>query len=200
MNKLVSYSSYFVYFLLNELETYSNIKGIILFGSVARGDANKDSDVDIFIDVNKKTKNFEKITKKIISDFYKSRQALLFKNKGIDNKINLIIGKLNEWKDLETSIESTGIILYGKYVSSGVRGRKYALIFWDKIGKNRGAFLNKIYGFKVGKKEYKGLVEILGGKRTGKSSVMIPIEHREEILKLLKKYKVNAKIMEIFGK
>tara|TARA_Y100000310_G_C20673541_1_gene811576 strand:- start:1477 stop:2076 length:600 start_codon:yes stop_codon:yes gene_type:complete len=199
MNKLISYSSYFVSFLLDELEESSNIRRIILFGSAARGDASKDSDIDIFINVSKKTKNFEKIAKKVVMDFYKSRQALLFKNKGIDNKINLIVGKLDEWKDLKRSIESTGIVLYGRYVPSGVRGKKYTLIFWNKIGKNRGAFLNKIYGFKVGEKEYKGLIENFGGKKTGKSSIMIPIEYREEILKLIRKYKVNAKITEVFS-
>src|SRR3989344_7815435 len=145
--KIRAYASYFASFLINNLDDFSNLKSIILFGSVVRGEADKDSDVDIFIDVKKLNKNKEKEIKKILEGFYKSREALLFKTFGIDNKINLIIGRLDEWKDLKRSIESTGIVLYGKYSYGGKGERKYAVIFWDKIGKNRGAFLNKLYGF-----------------------------------------------------
>ena len=174
------------------------INKIILFGSVSRGEATKESDIDIFIVVNKLTKIFEKKLNKLTEEFYNSRNALIFKNKGIDNKINLIIGKLEEWKNLKESIESTGIVLYGGYVASGIKGQKYALFYWNKIEKNRGAFLNKIYGFKVGKKEYKGLIEVFKGEKIGKSSLMVPIEYKREILKLIKKYKVNTKILEIY--
>ncbi len=194
-----SYASYFVSYLLFNLKNSDNISKIILFGSVAKGEADKKSDVDIFIEVKKKTKKFEREIEKIIDNFYKSREALIFKSRKIDNKINIIVGKLDEWKDLKKSIESTGIVLYGAYVSSGkLKGRKYAIFFWDKIGKNRGAFLNKIYGFSSKKKKYKGLIEILKGRKLGKSSIMIPVEHINEIMKLLKHYKVNSKIIEVY--
>ena len=194
----LSYASYFVSYLINKIDSLDNIHKIILFGSVARGEDTKESDIDIFIEVEKSTKIFEKNLNKLTDDFYKSRESLIFKNKGVDNKINLIIGRINEWKDLKKSIESTGVILYGGYTPSGIKGQKYVLFYWNKIGKNRGAFLNKIYGFKVGKKEYKGLIEIFGGKKIGKSSIMIPIEYKREILKLIKKYIVHAKIIEVY--
>ncbi|MCH7568712.1 MAG: nucleotidyltransferase domain-containing protein [Nanoarchaeota archaeon] len=193
------YVSYFVSYLLNELNDLSNIKQIILFGSVAISEARKDSDIDIFVDINKRNEKLKNKIKKITEEFYKSREALLFKTRKIDNKINVIIGKLDEWKDLRNSIESTGIVLYGPYISSKVKGRKYTVFYWDKIEKNRGAFLNKVYGFKVKDKRYKGLIEELNGKKLGKSSVMIPVEHRNEIIKLLKKYRVNSKILEVYA-
>ena len=195
---LKSYASYFVSYVLMNLKNIENIEKIILFGSVAKNEADKKSDVDIFIELKKENKKIKNEIEKLLSDFYKSREALLFKIKGIDNKINLIIGKFNEWKELKKSIESTGVILYGRYVSSSISGKKYAIFFWNKIEKNRGAFLNKIYGFKVKNKTYKGLLENLNGKKIGKSSIMIPIEYREDIIKLLKKYKVNAQIIEIY--
>jgi len=195
---LKSYASYFVSYVLMNLKNIENIEKIILFGSVAKNETDKESDVDIFIELKKENKKIKNEIEKLLSDFYKSREALLFKIKGIDNKINLIIGKFNEWKELKKSIESTGVILYGRYVSSSISGKKYAIFFWNKIEKNRGAFLNKIYGFKVKNKTYKGLLENLNGKKIGKSSIMIPIEYREDIIKLLKKYKVNAQIIEIY--
>ncbi|MBU0761096.1 MAG: nucleotidyltransferase domain-containing protein [Nanoarchaeota archaeon] len=193
-----AYASYFVSYLLKELKNDEKIKSIILFGSGARGEAVRDSDIDIFVDVKKKNKLFEKEIEKLLKSFNKSRESLIFKSKGVDNKINVIVGKLDEWKDLRKSIESTGIILYGRYNFGGKGEKKHAVIFWQGIGKNRGAFLNKLYGFSVKGKRYKGLVESLGGKKLGKSSIMIPVEHREEVVKVLKKYEVNAKIVEVY--
>ena len=111
MNNLKSYASYFVSYFLDNLNNV-NFEKIILFGSVAREEATKESDIDIFIEIKKENKKLEIEIKKILENFYKSREALLFKAKRIDNKINLIIGKLEEWKDLRDSIENTGIILY----------------------------------------------------------------------------------------
>lgn len=196
---LRAYASYFISYLLTNLKDVDKIDNIILFGSVAKGDYTKNSDVDIFIETKKGNAKFSKEILSILNEFYKSREALYFKVKGVENKINLIIGKLNEWGEIKKSIDGTGIVLYGKYVPTGIKGKKYALIFWDNIGKNRGAFLNKLYGFKVKNKFYKGLVEQLNGKKCGKSNIMVPIQHKEEILKLIKHYKVNAKIIDIYA-
>ena len=193
------YASYFVSYLLMNLRSIENIERIILFGSVAKGEPAEESDVDIFIWLKKENKKSKTEIDKVLSDFYESREASLFKLKRIDNKINLITGRLDNWKELEKSIESTGIVLYGKYVSSGIRGKKYSIIFWDKIEKNRGAFLNKIYGFKVKEKKYKGLLEEFKGRKLGKSSIMIPAEYGGDIFKLLRKHKVNSKIIEVYA-
>jgi len=193
-----AYASYFVSYLLANLKRRDRIKQIILFGSVAKGGATKRSDVDIFIELRKESKKLRKEINEILENFYKSRGALLFKSKGIFNKINVIVGKLEDYKDLKNSIESTGIVLYGSYMPSGVSGKKHLLISWDKIGKNRGAFLNKIYGFKANNKKYEGLIEKLGGRKIGKSSIMVPINSSKEFFKILEKYEVNAKVLEVY--
>ena len=90
-----------------------------MFGSVAKGSAGMESDVDIFVEVKKKNKKLEKEIGKLSDSFYKSRAGLSFKAKGVDNKINVIVGKLSEWEDLRKSIESTGFILYGRHNSGG---------------------------------------------------------------------------------
>src|SRR3989338_6308380 len=196
--KIIAYSSYFISYLLDELKDLSKIREIILFGSVARRDATKESDVDIFIRTMKNDRNLERQIGDSIEKFYKTREALLFKSKGIDNKINIIIGKLEEWPKLKDSIEGSGVVLYGPFISSNTSGKKQVIISWNKIAINRGAFLNKLYGYKVGDRAYIGLIELLKGKKLGKSTIMIPVEHREEIFKLLKKYKVDAKILEVY--
>lgn len=193
-----AYASYFSSYLLANLKEKKSIEKIILFGSAARNEAIKESDVDIFIEVKKESQKIKNEIEKMLENFYKSRESLLFKSKKVSNKINLIIGRLDKWRDLKKSIESTGIVLYGKYVPSDISGKKHIIIFWDKIEKNRGAFLNKIYGVKIRRKRYQGLIEKLEGKKLGKSSVIIPIESKDEILKLIKPHKVHAKIIEVY--
>ncbi len=198
---LKEYSMYFTAYLFNTLKNKEDIERIILFGSVARDDAEKESDIDIFIEAKKKTKKFEKEIKKIEEKFYNSREASLFKLKGVNNKFNIKIGKLEEWKELERSVASTGIILYGPYetkkLPSGVKHS--VIVFWNKIGKNRGAFLNRIYGFKIKNKKYEGLISKFSGKKLGKSCLMLPIQYKKDILKLLRDYEVEAKIVEVFS-
>lgn len=198
--KLKSYASYFVSYLLNNLKNLEMIERIVLFGSVAKDQATKESDVDIFIEVKKKTKALEEEIRKIEEQFYQSREAIIFKAREINNPLSIKMGKLNEWPDLSRSIASTGIIFYGPYKESKLpQGLKHFLIvFWDKIGKNRGAFLNKLYGFSVGGKRYKGLIEKFSGKKLGKSCIMIPIEYRDDFIGILQHYKVNAKIIEVY--
>lgn len=194
-----AYASYFVSYLLKNLSDINNINRIILFGSAVKNELNKGSDVDVFVDVNKENKFFTNKVETLLKFFYDTNEALYFKTKGIDNKINIIISKLEKWKDLKKSIESTGIVLYGRYTPVDIEGKKYLIISWNNIKKNRGAFLNKIYGFKVNNKSYKGLLENFNGRKVGKSTVMIPIENSDKILNVAKYHKVDAKILEIYA-
>ncbi|MDO8740863.1 MAG: nucleotidyltransferase domain-containing protein [Candidatus Woesearchaeota archaeon] len=198
---LKAYSGYFAAYLLNNLKNTENIERIILYGSVAKEEATKESDIDIFIEVKKKTEKIEKELKEAEKRFYQSRDAALFKSKGADNKFNIKIGKLKDWKELYRSIASTGIVLYGPYeikeIPSGVKHS--VIVFWQKIGKNRGAFLNKLYGFKIKGKHYAGLISKFDGKKLGKSCVMFPIQYKEDIFRLLKGYEVIAKMIEVFS-
>lgn len=198
MNKYLSYAISFVRYLLDDIKDLSNIKSIILFGSVARGEAGKDSDVDIFIETISKDKNNEKIVSESVERYYKSKEYLIFKNKEIDNKINVMVGELDEWKDLKESIISNGIVLFGKYHPDRIGGKRKIVLFWDKIGVNRGAFLNQIYGFNIKKKRYAGILEKHNGEKLGKSSIILPMESKKIIFALLRKYKVRAKFKEIY--
>ena len=197
---LKQYASYFVSYFLNNLKSLENIKRIILYGSVARSDEDKESDIDIFIEVKVKNKKLEKEIRKIEKEFYQSREALLFKLKNVDNEFSIKIGKLDVWKNLQRSIASTGIVLYGNYQATKLPNdvKHSIIVYWNKIGRNRGAFLNKLYGFHVNKKYYKGLLDKFDGKKMGKSCIIVPIIYKTEIFDLLKNYKVEAKIQEVF--
>ena len=196
-----SYAMSFASFLIRRLTDIqvSMIRSIILYGSVAKSASTKESDIDIFLDMEKDTKNFRKDVKRTLNEFYSSKEAIIFKLMGIDNDIKLKMGKLDDWKELKRSIISEGIILWRRMESGKPSKTEHKVIFyWDGIRKNRGAFLNKLYGYKTGGKRYEGFLSRTGGAKLGKSSIMIPIRYREKMIEIIKKYKANAKAIEVF--
>lgn len=198
-NLIKKYAINTVTYVLNKLnqELFNDIKQIILFGSVARGTATKESDIDLFFETNKKNKN---IIKKKINEFYISREGLLFKTKGISNQFQITVGKIEEWKELHKSIASEGIILYGPYLGKSPKGLKHHFIIsWENLDiKNRGAFLNKLYGYSVGGTKYKGLVKKWDAKKIGKSAILLPSKYKLDLFKILDKYKVDFKIIDVY--
>lgn len=198
-SRILAYASTFVTYLIRTLqEDIKNVDAIILYGSVAKGEAFRESDVDIFI--NTKNEKLGEKVEEIANSFLDSREAALYKIEGIGNEINVKVGELQRWKDLHHSIMNSGIVLWQKYKAEKVpeNTKHNYLFFWDKIGKNRGAFLNILYGYTIGKKKYKGLVQKRGGIRTGKSSILIPAEYQEECIALFKKYKVQVRQKEVW--
>lgn len=193
---LFAYASTFVSFLIRELkDSMKDVNKIVLYGSVARNEAEKDSDVDIFVDTKKSLH-----TKELVEKFYHSREAALFRAKGIELKLSVKVGELKKWKELENSISSSGIILWGRYESKGFPGKHKIIFSWDEINKNRGAFLNKLYGVKVKEKHYPGLLQQYGGEKVGKSSIIVPFQYREELISLFKKYGVKARHWDVLVK
>lgn len=197
-HELKSYASTFTSFLLDRLgEKISDIEQVILYGSVARGTAGSESDVDIFVDT---AADIGDRIDEIIEEFYDSRWYTLFKTRGMGNDIEVKVGKLEEWEELHRSIISTGIVLWGRFrAKEKPVGTEHGIIFfWDSVGRSRSSFLNKLYGFTTKGEKREGLLDKWGGSKTGKSSVLVPIEHREDMLELIEKYKVNARNVEVF--
>ncbi len=200
VNDLISYAIDFVSFLIKEVKDIGSIKNVILFGSVARGEAGKESDVDIFIDLVKKSKKEEEKIKKIQNRFmgsakYKNYWKLL----GIENNINLIIGKIDEWEELKPSIISNGIILYSKFKADVKAGKHLVFLIWENISPNtkRVLFNKQMFGYRQRGKYYKGLIEKYGGQRLGKGCISISLENFLVFHKIFKKYKIGVKIKKV---
>jgi hypothetical protein len=169
---------------------------------VAQGRGGKDSDIDLFFDTDASESRKRELSSRIrnaISDFHLSQEALKFKMEGISNEISFIVGNLSEWKNLQRSMSSTGIVLYAKYESKPKKGlNHFIIIFWESGKKGRGAFLNKMYGYRVKRKRYRGLIEKCGGTKIGKSAVMVPARHKEKFFGALEEYSINYRIIEVF--
>lgn len=202
MNKdLMAYALDFVSFLLQtiEYEELLNINEIILFGSVSRGVATKKSDVDIFINVFKKNKGFEKKVSVATKKFYESD---LFKRywqlRYVENEIKCIVGKLKEWTELEPSIIANGIVLWGKYRGM-LKGRTDIIVYWDKIkGESRRVLLSKkIYGYKYKNKKYTGLIEETEARKLGANCIIVPSEHFQRFSKVFKDFEITIKMIYV---
>jgi len=198
--ELISYAMDYASFLVQNLKEVDKIKSIILFGSSARGEATKSSDIDIFIDVYSESKILEKNINKIKDDFFDSRKfkdywSLL----NIKNEINVIVGKLDDWK-LKDSMLGSSVVLYEKYSPKLEGGKNKILLYWEVIRNNsKRVMLNKkIMGFSHYGKKYKGLLEIYKGIKLGSNVLLIPAEELNLFLKEFRRFKVNVRIKRIF--
>ena len=69
-NELIALAMEYASYLMHNMP---NINNIILFGSVARGDFDKKSDIDIFVDVANPGKKDEDCVRKLTDNFYNTK-------------------------------------------------------------------------------------------------------------------------------
>ncbi|MEK6984428.1 MAG: nucleotidyltransferase domain-containing protein [Nanoarchaeota archaeon] len=200
-NELISYAMSFASFLIMDKPISENTAKIILFGSVARGDFDEESDIDIFID----TKLQDKLIQKQLDLFNKSKIREIYSLRGIKKDIVLKVGSLDKWKGLKESIIEDGITLYGKYEESP-KGLKRSALF--KVSVENRKFSAKVkvwrrlYGYKqkIGKKTYasKGLLQELDCVKFSKGIFVSPFHNRQKIIDFLDKNKVRYEMHDIY--
>lgn len=201
--RLISYAEDFVAFLIEKLgKDTDKIIQIILFGSVTRGEENKNSDIDLFVEISQK---YEEKLKKIRDEFYNSAKAKKYWNLlNVNNEINLSIGALKDWGDLQASIIANGIVLYGKY--KGIPKIEQNSLFIISSGKNRNKNISvwrELYGYtqKVSKKVYiqEGLIKEYSGKKLTRGVFVIPSEHTHKIISFLREKKMPFQIFPFWN-
>ena len=200
-NKLIAYAMHFASFLI---ENGVEAKRIILFGSVAGGESDKESDVDIFVDMKKSE---EKRALGILGNFEKTFGEK-WKLKGVNNQLSLTVGALDskEWEDLKRTIQSRGIVLYGHYSETPKNIQPYILFGLDFRSIKRAqkvGLWRKIYGYeqKVGSKRYKskGVLEQLGGVKIAKGVALIPSWRSHEFKDFLKYNRIRYSNVELWS-
>lgn len=196
-NELIAYTLDFVSYLMSKEK---GIDRVILHGSVARDDFDEKSDIDLFIDTKEK---IEKKVLGIINNYYKTKRFKEWKLRGVENSISCIVGRLDnkEWADLKRSIINTGIILYGKYKAEAEKVNQYTLLSFENIkpDKKRVAVFRKLFGFKIGKKKYPGVVEKIKAIKVGKGSIIVPVEYVNELKKYFREKKVTVKMYDLWS-
>ena len=186
----------------NGFENNNFIKTIILFGSVARGEATRKSDIDLFIILSKKNKLTDKhISNKMLSieKKYKVNIQYITANQKFD-KIN---------KQFLDTILREGIVIYGKIPEIPIQKldlEPYSLIKYDlsQLEHSEKMKLERILFGKETKKRYKnkiyvskknGYLEEYKGIKTGIASILIPEKHASKIAKELRKFGARVRII-----
>ena len=194
---LIAFASSFVSFALERVRF--EVKEVILFGSVARGDFSSDSDVDLFFDVSSDNKDNDNQMKEIISKFYKSQIFENWGKKGIKSSINPKIGVLSEWK-LRHSILADGITLYGKYKSE-LKGEAF-VVFTSEPIKNvakRNKIIRALFGRHEKNQNKEGAIGKFKGKRLSPTVFIVPQRYVQEIISILHLEKVSYTLIEIWS-
>jgi len=207
-NELLAYVMDFLSLLYFKEEFLDKIRSIVLFGSVARGNFDKKSDVDLFIDIRDKedTKKIQNIVDMALNEFeLKAKETWHIRN--IKNPIKPILGSLKDesWSELKKELESYGILLYGN-VNANTQGlNSYSLFEYSLKNfkqKERVAFQRELLGYrsKKGKKVYeqKGILNKIDGKKLENNNIMVPTKEALSLQKIFTQNKVTPKIKEIW--
>lgn len=199
-SRLLAYAMDFASFLMQKVQDKEKIKNIILFGSAARDEAGKESDIDIFIDVVHEDKSLEKELNKCLRDFIdSSKYKNYWKMLGLENEIRLDIGVLDKWTELKPSLVANGIVIYGKFKPEIKEGRHHAFFIWENIKPNskRVLFNKQMFGYNQNNKFYRGLIQKFNGEKLGKGCIVVPLEHSNLFHKHFKKYGISVKIKKV---
>lgn len=183
---------------------------IFLFGSVAKGDADRRSDIDLLVVFDTDFKDFEDLEiKGLISEialdlekeFDKDIQ-LLFSNRNFDGLDEYFIKK----------VTSEGILLYARTPRIKVNKlglEPYVLIIYnlknfdekEKMKIRRlllGHKTRKIVKSKIYENERKGFIQELHGKHIGRGLLTIPQKSAQAMEEWLERFKIEHKRIDMW--
>ncbi len=204
-SKLLGPAASFVAYALPRLtdRERGGLRHVILFGSVAQGRATEASDIDLFFDVTLPKTAALRLRRRLGAleeQFRLSTEALRAKAAGMGNPISCVVGDLNAWEEMKASVGAGGIVLYGRYIprfTSKGFSRQF-LCVWRAEGRNRGAFLNALFGYRVGSRRYSGMLERRGGERIGRGAALLSETAYPAVSQLFERYAIPYTVREVF--
>jgi len=184
--------------IAKELSKIEDVKVIILYGSLARGEFTSRSDVDLFIlttDYNTQKEIHDKVieleseigrniqpTIRTLAELHKTDTGLL-QNIFQEGKILY----LREPSDIPSAIllQQKPYLIYSFQISS--------LLQKEKARFNRQLYEQTREGY-----NYKGLLQEIGGQKLSAGCVMMPYEQKDKIEKFFKKFKVKFEQLKVW--
>ncbi len=178
----------------------SLIRTVILFGSVARNEFDKQSDIDLFIDTLFPIETSVEQSLRIFEGLQKHRWNI----KGINLPLKILSGNLEsqQWSELRAEIQDHGVVLYGTYTKNAVKD--YCLINYESTKlkqSQRMKLARTLYGYTIRKegKMYiqQGLIQKEHGLRIGTNVFITPVISKKRVESVLKLYKIRYQIRKI---
>ena len=184
--------------IAKEFSQIKDVKLVILYGSLARGEFTSRSDIDLFI-LTEGTKIKKELQEKLIQLESK-----------IGRNIQPTIRTIAELKKTDTgllqNIFQEGKILYLKepldISSTLLLKQKPYLIYTFQINnlsqKEKAKFNRNLYGETKKGYKYEGLLHKLGGQKLSSGCVITPFSQKENIEKFFKKFKVKFERLNVW--
>ena len=184
--------------IAKELSKIEDVKAVILYDSLARGEFTSRSDVDLFI-LTTEDKTRKEIHNKVIEI-----ESEIGRN--IQPTIRTIIELQKTDTGLLQNIFQEGKILYlrepSEIPSAILLQQKPYLIYSFQISsllqKDKARFNRQLYGQTRKGYRYRGLLQEIGGQKLSAGCVMIPYEQNEKIEKFFKKFKVKFEQLKVW--
>ena len=192
-----------IFEFVKKISDLEEVNSIALFGSVAKGEATSESDIDFLAIVSnmKIEKNIIKIADEI-SDKYNKKFQVIVKTKKLEGLDSSMI----------EGISKDGILLYGspiKVKQKDLELEPYLLAIYSLADlqqsekmKFKRAFFGSESVFKTKTKKYRtvqeGLLRMYSGARLGRGAIIFPSKHKE-IIKQLGYFKVKFKIFTVYA-
>lgn len=183
--------------IVDAIKGVDGVMGIILFGSVARGEADEGSDMDLLVlfkDEDKMRRGEWQVTRRMPPDVFAQSISACPSSLGGMNPVFL-----------QSALEE-GMILYMEYpVALKLRlasTTPYLIISYGLEGLPQRAKQKidyALFGRTLGEQKYRGIVEKHGGKRLGRGCLLIPKENSEPILSLLKEHNLEYELTEVYA-
>lgn len=177
--------------IAKELSKIEDVKAVVLYGSLARGEFTSRSDIDLLILIAD-IKSQKEVQDKVIT-----LESEIGRN--IQPTIRTIVELQKTDTGLLQNVFREGKILYLRepfdIPSNILLKQKPYLIYSFQISnltqKDKARFNRKLYEQTKKGYKYKGLLQKIGGQRLSSACIMIPYKQKETIEKFFKKYKVK---------
>ena len=184
--------------IAKELSKIKDVKAVILYGSLARGEFTSRSDIDLFILTT------DNKTRKEVQDKVIELESEIGRN--IQPTIRTVAELQKTDTGLLQNIFQEGKILYlrepSDIPSALLLQQKPYLIYSFQISsltqKDKARFNRQLYEQTRKGYRYKGLLQEIGGQKLSSGCVMISYEQRERIERLFKKFRVKFDQLKVW--
>lgn len=195
---ILAYAIDAVSFLIQKLSDSERnfVEEVVLFGSTARGEADEESDVDLFVKSSRPTR-FRARLENLLQEFERSTRYREYWNVlGVSLPISLKVGTASDWAVVPAALREHGLMLFGPYRPPPARGRPVALFTWENVHgtRVRTNLYRRLFGYRRSGRSIPGLLSMIHGERLGKGTVLVPLEHLGVVQKLLRTLKVTCHI------
>ena len=201
-NDLIAYAMEFSSFLMRS-DAADAVRRVVLYGSVARGDHDDESDIDVFVDCGEDDSVLDIVARTKIA-FELSGTQELWRLKGLRNPLSVKAGDITTW-DVHRSIVSSGILLYGRFSGRPDAAALHCLLSLDVSHlprKDKMRAWRALYGYqqKVRDRLFTapGVIRTNGGRKLGNGVVLVPVEGKDAVVKVLREHRVRYEITEIW--